>query len=737
MATLGQSSFRRTLLSCILLLSVPVLILGEVVTYKKARSSLLETARQNLTESAVRKGENIQELIRALQSNLITASETETLRSGALSQTEAYLGQLQRRLPMQTQCIQLTSLETGEILASTCGKRISIVSVETLRSSKGFEPARKTSDSPFIVNSWPQQRNQLVSNHSLVHVTPAGQPGPTTPSEGQLSLVLSVPVYGPQDRLRYALSVQTALHQRESGQPGSLAGYTVVIDQDGTILAHPNSNRVGRNIKQEPDASRLQHILKNAVLAGDSDVRHLFGFEDDGTEWLAGYSPITVPITTQEDHTWVVLAVTRLDNALYGLEEIKQILFILTFGLITANLLATLYVARDLSLPLEQLGNYALRIQRRHTAPESSYSHRNSSNREANSTEAQIAHSKPRTGNALVALDITERAPKNFRIRELNQLSKALNSMVERLEERAEELEAAWREAEAANRLKSEFLANTSHELRTPLNAIIGCIRLVRDGCCDDREEEIDFLQRADDAAIHLLDVINDLLDIAKIEAGSLAMDMKPVDLCAVVQEVVDLQRVSVEQKGLQLKLSGLAAPIMVQADQAKLRQVLLNVMGNAVKFTDQGSIAIATQVVPAAETPNGAGNPQVKVMIQDTGIGIDPSQQHKLFRPFVMVDGTTTRRYEGTGLGLAISRNFVNLMGGEVSLYSAGIDQGTTVTIELPLINSSPLNSSVSDYPDSSPAKNKPESVAAEALNEPASDGLESGLSSGSYSHT
>jgi signal transduction histidine kinase len=345
-------------------------------------------------------------------------------------------------------------------------------------------------------------------------------------------------------------------------------------------------------------------------------------------------------------------------------------------------------------------------------------------------------------------LHSSDRIPHNFKIRELDQLSEALDGMIIRLRDWAEELETAWKEAQAANQLKNEFLANTSHELRTPLNGIIGCLRLVRDGFCDDREEELDFLQRADDAAIHLLGIINDVLDIAKIEAGKLTVEVEPVNLRKLLSEVINLQAVPIGQKGIEFNTNDLHELIAVRADPAKLKQVLLNVVGNAVKFTDVGSITISTRIEAVApstafttrpqqdasidsdslpalnKTPtrekeratalynsleagdggsiskdegNGSPSPgftsfQVVVSVKDTGIGIDPTQQHKLFRPFVMVDGSTTRKVGGTGLGLAISRNLIELMGGNINLSSNGEGQGTTVEIALPTIEPSLL---------------------------------------------
>ncbi len=264
--------------------------------------------------------------------------------------------------------------------------------------------------------------------------------------------------------------------------------------------------------------------------------------------------------------------------------------------------------------------------------------------------------------------------------------------MVDRLTAWAEQVESAWKEAQAANQLKSEFLANTSHELRTPLNAIIGCIRLVKDGCCDDEEEEREFLQRADDAAIHLLKIINEILDLSKIEAGTLTVVNEPVDMRILLQEVIDLQMVHLDQKGLQLLWVPPTETMPVQADPAKLKQVVLNVVSNAIKFTDVGSISIKMEI------PSGTN--KVVLTVRDTGCGVPPEQQQKLFRPFVMADGTRTRKHGGTGLGLAISRKLMELMGGTITLYSPGTGKGTTVEITMPAIAPSRLSGSGNEIP-------------------------------------
>jgi signal transduction histidine kinase len=335
------------------------------------------------------------------------------------------------------------------------------------------------------------------------------------------------------------------------------------------------------------------------------------------------------------------LSVSPLEKALAPLDDIQKVLFGLMLALLTVTVLVVFFISWEIARPVEQLRDYAL-------------------NKEDILSRDEI--------------------PRNFHIREFNQLAIAIQMMVERLQAWGDEVLVSWQEAQDANRLKSEFLATTSHELRTPINGILGSLRVVKEGYCDNPEEVSEFLQQADDAAVHLLTIINDILDLARIESGKLTLSPQPVELYALVKEVSDLLKATIQQKGLQLLIPPVAKTLIVEADVPKLKQVLLNVLGNALKFTEKGTIAIAI------ETQQRAGVGWGIIQVTDSGIGIDPMQQEKLFRPFVMVDGTTTRKFAGTGLGLAISRNLMKLMGGNIHLSSQGIGQGSTVEISLPL---------------------------------------------------
>jgi two-component system, NarL family, sensor histidine kinase BarA len=631
-------SFRRLLFSRLLLVSVPVLLAGEFLVFKKARETQLETARENLTESAIIKGEKITDTIVSLKTNLLTATQTTIVRSGDNATIQPFIHQLEESLP-NIECIQFSNIETNQVVASTCGD-------ELLDNTKDTDNTKLYSDIKAKVVIPPKVYIKSIRNSSFG-------------TQNKLQLLLSAPVYDDTGTLRYALTIQSELQQKVRNKPGLLTGSTVVISDDGIILAHPLNERIGTNINQHADAARLKNIVNNAI-SGKQDSLQFF-FEKQTEELVAGYTAINSPISSVPDKKWVILDVTTLDNALYGLTELKIILIILTIGLIGACLVASLYTARYLARPVEKLCNYALNIDSSSQAP-------------------HVPH---------------------FHIREFNQLSQAVDQMVERLRSWGEEIETAWKDAKTANQVKSQFLATTSHELRNPLNTIINCVRVVREGLCDSEEEELEFLKCADDTAIHLLDIINDLLDISKIEAGKLSVSLQTLDLREILKEVINLQSVNIQQKGLHLNIPELENSILVNVDPIKLKQVLINIIGNATKFTDEGSITINVEINQLDDIKKS----HVIVSVQDTGIGIEPDQQHKLFRPFVMVEGTNNRKFSGTGLGLAISRNLIEMMAGTIFLESAGINQGTTIKITLPLIGAT-SNDTLDNTPVAAPSE-------------------------------
>ncbi|NMG59254.1 hybrid sensor histidine kinase/response regulator [Geitlerinema sp. P-1104] len=251
------------------------------------------------------------------------------------------------------------------------------------------------------------------------------------------------------------------------------------------------------------------------------------------------------------------------------------------------------------------------------------------------------------------------------------------------------ELEIARQEAEEVSRLKSDFLANTSHELRTPLNGMMGFLKLILDGMTDDSEEQMEFIEEAYRSAVHLLSIINDILDIAKIEAGKMHLDLEPVNIKELLTHVEEFVQAQIQQKQLyfQVQMPDTEDSIIVYGNYQRLLQILLNLVGNAIKFTHEGGITITAEIISRPVVVHDREfSGLLKLKVADTGIGVSLEQQDKLFQTFSQVDGSRTRQYGGTGLGLVISQKLVEAMGGEVHFYSMGEGLGSTVTFTIAL---------------------------------------------------
>jgi signal transduction histidine kinase/CheY-like chemotaxis protein len=418
-------------------------------------------------------------------------------------------------------------------------------------------------------------------------------------------------------------------------------GHAYVVDAQGRLIAHPDISLVLRNT----DMSRLAQVsAARAATSATGGASERVQESDDisGRKVLTAYAPVA-PLG------WLVFVELPATEAYAPLYAALQRLGVVLLAALGFAVLAGMLLAGRMVGPIQALRAGAERI--------------------GGGDLAQRIRIK--TGDELEALadQFNDMA---------GRLQESYAGLEQKVEERTREVEEKSRQLEMASQHKSQFLASMSHELRTPLNAIIGLTEMmVSNAARFGTEKAAEPLRRVHRAGSHLLGLINQVLDLSKIEAGKLELSPDVVALAPLITEVLDTARPLAEQNNNRLVVKSQENLGSLTVDPMRLRQILLNLLSNACKFTKQGEVTLLARKVI------DQGN-WVEFTVSDTGIGMTPEQQAKLFEEFTQADSSTARQYGGTGLGLAITRKLARMMGGDVTLTSEA-GKGSTFSVRLP----------------------------------------------------
>jgi signal transduction histidine kinase/CheY-like chemotaxis protein len=418
-------------------------------------------------------------------------------------------------------------------------------------------------------------------------------------------------------------------------------GHAYVVDAQGRLIAHPDISLVLRNT----DMSRLAQVnAARGTSGGEGGASERVQESEDiaGRKVLTAFAPVA-PLG------WLVFVELPAAEAYAPLYAALERLALVLLAALGFAVLAGMFLARRMVGPIQALRAGAERIG-------------------AGDLSQRI---RIRTGDELEALanQFNDMA---------GRLQESYAGLEQKVEERTREVEEKSRQLEIASQHKSQFLASMSHELRTPLNAIIGLTEMmVTNASRFGTEKAAEPLSRVHRAGSHLLGLINQVLDLSKIEAGKLELSPDLVALAPLINEVVDTARPLAEQNNNRLVVKCQESLGSLTVDPMRLRQILLNLLSNACKFTKQGKVTLLVRRV----INKGAW---IEFAVSDTGIGMTPEQQEKLFQDFTQADSSTARQYGGTGLGLAITRKLARMMSGDVTVTSKA-GEGSTFTARLP----------------------------------------------------
>ncbi|CAN1211853.1 hypothetical protein TUMEXPCC7403_16730 [Tumidithrix helvetica PCC 7403] len=496
-----------------------------------------------------------------------------------------------------------------------------------------------TSDGTNLLNLQPPNLNFPVSNHPIYRFAASGQEitGVIRSTEGTALLASTVAIKDREKRFGGLVAGFTIDEVYLNKQRVSSGTELMLVKRGQVVVSTATASDLSVNVPTNPAASQRITLAKQEYLYR------------------------TIPISSLSDLPAYLVVLKTTDSFKASQQQLLLSVVILagTGGLL--SLAISIWMASSLSYRLRRLTQATQSLAT------------------GNFTQNLPIDSKDEIGILAAGF--------NDMVSQLNQRDRLLLQQQEALEQTVEtrttELRIAKDQAEEGNRVKSEFLAVMSHELRTPLNAVMGFTELLR--YTELTPEQEDYVISANDGGKDLLALINDILDFTRIESGGVELNEHSFALHALVQEVVDSYSDAAKEKSLNLSCHIAASvPDDAIADAMRLDQILSNLVGNAIKFTETGSVIVQVEATPLLAR-QGNGKYEVAFIVQDTGIGITTENYDQLFQPFSQVDSSNSRRFGGTGLGLSISKRLCEKMGGTITVKSQ-LGQGSTFTVVIPL---------------------------------------------------
>ena len=459
------------------------------------------------------------------------------------------------------------------------------------------------------------------------------------------AVCMSTPIHRERETETIGVSAICSDLEKISEQIGQIkfaeTGHAFIVDKKGQIVAHPNSSYIsGEELRDFSNYHPVQQILEGR--------EGKFFFEDgDGINWISYGKRL-------DNNGWGIIVLQQEQELFNSRQDIQNLAFIITAIAVVSISILVWILANHLIGPITDLTKATTAIA------EGQWNKRV---RIKNSSEIGVLANS------------------------FNKMSDRLQASFGKLEvkvkERTAQLEQAKEAAEQANHAKDRFIANVNHELRTPLNAIIGYAKLLQRKITLN-SEQIEEFKIIEKSGLHLLTLINDLLDLSQNQANKMELHLININLPEFLNSVIGMIKNDAKQKGLEIITRFEKLPTKVLADETRLQQILINLLYNAIKFTKRGKVILRVRGISGVITNNGLSQQKIRFEVIDTGIGISPKEQAKIFQPFTQTGDTNLKRI-GTGLGLSISKQLVELMGGKLQVKSK-LGKGSNFWFEIVL---------------------------------------------------